>query len=324
MRRPPVLRVDPHDPSPELIHRAAQVITGGGLVAVPTETVYGLGANALDPAGVRRIFAAKGRPGDNPLIVHLSDADDLTRVAREVTALASELAQRWWPGPLTIVLDAAETIPVETTAGLSTVAVRVPAHPVARALISAAGVPIAAPSANRSGRPSPTTAQHVIEDLGDAVDLVLDGGPCEVGVESTVVDARGLVPIVLRDGAVTREDLASPAAEASVEDRLSSPGTRHRHYTPACRVVLASPGQASQRAEELAQAGASVGLIATVPAPSGVIQIAVHAGAEDLARRLYDALRLAESSGVEVVVVESVSDVGIGRAVMDRLRRAAD
>ncbi|MDP8969027.1 MAG: L-threonylcarbamoyladenylate synthase, partial [Actinomycetota bacterium] len=245
-----VVYVDPTDPglreeqpTPPGLARAVQLLRAGGLVAFPTETVYGLGADARAAAAVARIFAAKARPVDNPLIVHVADASGLESVAASVPPLAARLAQRWWPGPLTLVVDAASDLPKETTGGLSTVAVRVPAHPVALALVRAAGLPIAAPSANRSGRPSPTTAAHVVADLGDAVELVVDAGPCQVGVESTVVDARGDAPRVLRDGAVTREQLGLPDGTVGPQAAASvaSPGTRYRHYAPACDVALAPP-----------------------------------------------------------------------------------
>jgi L-threonylcarbamoyladenylate synthase len=318
----PCLRVDPGAPSPAVIAAAARVLRDGGLVAFPTETVYGLGANALDDAAVRRVFAAKGRPADNPLIVHLAGAEDLGLVAAEVTPLARDLAARWWPGPLTLVLDALPEVPDATTGGLRTVAVRVPDHPVALALLAEARVPVAAPSANRSGRPSPTTAAHVAADLGSAVDVLLDGGACRVGRESTVVDVRGPMPVVLREGGVTREDLGvGDAAEEA--DLAASPGTRHRHYQPDCRVLLAPEGQGVALARAERAAGRRVGLVAPDPAPAGVLDVARPADTAALAAVLYDALRRAEAADVDVVVVEAVPEVGLGRAVMDRLRHAA-
>jgi L-threonylcarbamoyladenylate synthase len=318
----PVLPVDARAPDPSAVTRAAEVLRAGGLVAFPTETVYGLGADAMSDAAVRRVFAAKGRPADNPLIVHLADAGDIGKVAAEVTPLAAALAARWWPGPLTLVLTARPEVPAVTTGGLATVAVRVPDHPIARALIAAADVPVAAPSANRSGRPSPTTAAHVVDDLGDAVDLIVDGGPCRVGLESTVVDARGAVPVILREGAITREDLGVTGDVADA-DRAASPGTRHAHYQPDCAVRLAPPGGAVEVAAAEVAAGRRVGLVAAVAAPAGVLGITRFADAGELGARLYDALRAAEAAGLDVVVVEAVAEVGLGRAVMDRLRRAA-
>ena len=300
------------------VDQGARVLRAGGLVAFPTETVYGLGAHALDAAAVRRVFAAKGRPADNPLIVHVAAADDALQVARSLPPLARELAAAYWPGPLTLVLDARPDVPRVTTGGLATVAVRVPAHDLALRLLATAGVPVAAPSANRSGRPSPTTAQHVRDDLGDAVDLVLDGGPCAVGLESTVVDARGGVPVVLREGSVTAAELGAHRGKGI--QLAASPGTRHRHYAPTCRVEIAPVGRGAELA---AQLPGRVGLVAPAAAPPGVVEVARVAGTADLAQRLYAALRDAERAGVDVLVVEAVPEEGIGRAVMDRVRRAA-
>jgi L-threonylcarbamoyladenylate synthase len=306
------------------IAAAAAALRAGGLVAFPTETVYGLGAHAFDPSAVRRVFAAKGRPADNPLIVHVADVEAFGRVTPTVTPLARELAARFCPGPLTLVLEARPELPGVTTGGLATVAVRVPDHPVAATLLEVADLPVAAPSANRSGRPSPTTAEHVLADLGADVDIVLDGGPCPVGVESTVVDARGDRPVVLREGSITREDLGvDPATSADADALAASPGTRYRHYAPDCRVDLVGPGSGPARAAELAEAGRRVGLVAIGPAPDGVLEIARFEDAASLARQLYAALRGAELARLDVLVVEAVGETGVGRAVMDRLRRAA-
>lgn len=338
--------VDPAAPTEAALVPAARALRAGRLVAFPTETVYGLGANALDPAAVAAIFAAKGRPADNPVIVHAADAAEAWRVTAGPTPLALRLAARFWPGPLTLVLRAAPGLPAAVTAGLPSVAVRVPDHPVALALLRLAAVPVAAPSANPSGRPSPTTAAHVLAELGGAVDLVVDGGPCAVGLESTVVDARGDLPVVLREGAITREQLAEVAGErarpgdpagdgdptrghdpagdaAPLPDLAASPGTRHRHYAPACRVVVAPPGEAVALAVRLAADGGPVGIVARDPAPPPVRGIGIVRDAPDLAARLYALLRDAEAAGVATLVVEGVPETGIGRAVMDRLRRAA-
>lgn len=301
---------------------AAALLRRGGLVAFPTETVYGLGADAFDEAAVRRIFAAKGRPADNPLIVHLADATWLPRVASEVTPLATRLAARLWPGPLTLVLDAVPELPGVTTGGHRTVGVRVPDHPLALALLEAADVPVAAPSANRSGRPSPTSAEHVLADLPHGVDAIVDGGRCGVGVESTVVDARGDEPVVLREGAVSREELEAPADGAT---GAASPGTRYRHYSPACRVVIAEPAALATTAAASAADGRSVGAVVPVGAdlPASVTEVARFRTTGDLARLLYGALRDADTAGLDVLVVPAVEESGLGRAVMDRLRRAA-
>jgi L-threonylcarbamoyladenylate synthase len=316
----------PLAPDRDGLATAAAVLRAGGLVAFPTETVYGLGVDAFDPVAVGRVFAAKGRPADNPLIVHLAEMAQLPRVVARITPLARSLAAAFWPGPLTLVLAAADVVPAATTGGLSTVAVRVPDHPVATALLTLADLPVAAPSANRSGRPSPTTAEHVAADLGAEVDVILDGGACPVGVESTVVDARGDRPVVLREGTITREDLglgAVPAGSVRAAELAASPGTRYRHYAPRCALMLAAPGDGPAHATRLAAAGARVGLVASAPAPAGVVPIATVRDVPQLAQRLYAALRDAELAEVDVLVVESVPEVGLGRAVMDRLRRAA-
>jgi L-threonylcarbamoyladenylate synthase len=304
------------------VTRAGAVLRTGGLVALPTETVYGLGANAHDPTAVRRIFTAKGRPADNPLIVHLAEASQLDTVAATVTPLARSLASRFWPGPLTIVVDAAPGLPSVTTGGLTTVAVRVPDHDVARAIIDAAGVPIAAPSANRSGRPSPTTADHVAADLGARVDLLIDGGPTGLGVESTVVDARGGVPVVYREGALAREQLGTVLHDDAAS--APSPGTRYRHYAPACAVEIVQTEQLAARIDDVTARGLRAGTVA----PNGVrvdgaVRIARFTDVEELARGLYGALRDAEAADVDVLLCTAVPETGVGRAVMDRLRRAA-
>jgi L-threonylcarbamoyladenylate synthase len=277
-----LLRVDPVRPAPEALAEAGAVLRQGGLVAFPTETVYGLGANALDPVAVRKIFAAKGRPGDNPLIVHVAGRESLAGLVASVPELAWTLIDRFWPGPLTLVLLKAGQVPDGVTAGLPTVGVRMPAHRVALGLIAAAGVPVAAPSANRSGRPSPTTADHVREDLQGRVELILDGGPTGVGVESTVVDVTGPVPVLLRPGGVPLEDLRRVAGEVAVDpalvgqevERPKSPGMKYTHYAPQAPLVLIEPGpgagpsqvgEAAWRAvrEQLAAApGRAVGLLA--------------------------------------------------------------
>lgn len=316
------LRVTDVHADGDLIAHAGAALRDGGLVALPTETVYGLGADAHDARAVRRIFAAKGRPADNPLIVHLAAADELDRVAATITPLARSLARRFWPGPLTVVLDAAAGLPQVTTGGLSTVAVRVPDHPVARAVIGAAGVAVAAPSANRSGRPSPTTADHVAADLTGRIDVLVDAGPTGLGVESTVVDARGPRPVVYREGALTREQLG-PVVSADQPD-APSPGTRYRHYAPTCVVEVVEADQLAARAQMLISQGVRTGMVA----PSqlrvrGTVPIADFADVDQLAHDLYGALRDAEQADIEVLLCAAVPEVGVGRAVMDRLRRAA-
>lgn len=238
------------DSHPGLIE-GGRILQGGGLVAFPTETVYGLGANGLDPEAVRQIYVAKGRPSDNPLILHIAELDDLEQLVTEVPEQAQKLMTQFWPGPLTLVFQKQPSVPREVTGGLDTVAVRMPSHPIARALIQLAGVPIAAPSANRSGRPSPTLAQHVVQDMDGRVAMIIDGGPCEVGVESTVVDVTTPEAILLRPGGISLEDLrevlgdvkldvgvASAVNERSEEFKPRSPGMKYRHYSPEAEILI--------------------------------------------------------------------------------------
>lgn len=347
--------------------RAAALLRAGGLVAIPTETVYGLAVRADDADAVTRLFAAKGRPADNPLIVHVASIEDVGLVARSITPLAHRLLEHFAPGPLTVVLDARDDLPRTVTGGLATVAVRVPGHPVALDVLRRCGVPLAAPSANRSSRPSPTCAAHVLADLDGRIDAVVDAGPTRVGVESTVVDARGPVWRMLREGGVTREsiDAALTAGaggmltgdevidhdgSAGPEGTLGearAPGSRHRHYAPRLPVHLAQPGSGGALAASLATSlaaaladspaetftadhrAAPVGLVVVGDAPRaamppGVVVLATVRDATALASELFALLRRTEDEGLAAVVFETVEEVGIGRAVMDRLRRATE
>lgn len=339
-------RVDPRRPDEATIARAAEILRGGGLVAFPTETVYGLGANALDPAAVDRIYAAKGRPLFNPLIVHVADADHVRDVAAEWPDNAERLARAFWPGPLTLVVPKRPEIPLSVTAGLDTVAVRVPSHPVARALLMAARIPVAAPSANRSTEVSPTTGAHVEKSLGDAVDLILDAGPTLVGIESTVVDLTFDPPTVLRPGIITREDLArvigeighglefrprqhpdaSPTSTEVGDAPRRSPGMLHRHYAPRASLVLVDRERASRLIDEEARAGRSVGAILVTRGVSpSTARRTIELGDDPTryAAGLYAALHDLDDDGVDVIVVERPPDRPEWQAVLDRLARAA-
>lgn len=290
----------------------------GGLAAFPTETVYGLGADATDAAAVAAVFRAKGRPSDNPLIVHVADIDQITAIT-ELTEPARVLLGAFAPGPLTLVLaDTRRTLPPTVTAGLGTVAVRIPAHEAARALIRAAGVPLVAPSANRSGRPSPTTWQAVRDDLDGRIDAVLKGDPTRVGIESTVVDVTGDRPVVLRPGAVTLAALQrvvpGTREAASGDARERSPGTRHRHYAPRAVVRLVDRPSPEPGA-------AFIGL--TTPA-GGYSLVEVCPDAAAYARAVFSLFRRADALGLARIDAERVPDDGIGRALMDRLVRAAE
>jgi L-threonylcarbamoyladenylate synthase len=301
-------------------------------VAFPTETVYGLGADAMNESAVRKIFEAKGRPADNPLIVHVGGPGDVERVAEGVSADAFRLIERFWPGPLTLVLKRKAEVPAIVSAGLPTIAVRMPASAIALELIRRAGTPIAAPSANRSGRPSPTSAAHVLEDLGGRIDMIIDGGQTQVGIESTVLDMSGGTPTILRPGWVTREQIAEvtgPVLEpASEADLRRSPGTRYRHYSPRARVLLVTGGTPALL-ERICRRGLKtfpVGLIShtriEIDDPN-FHAIHLEKSAGDYARSIYGALRELEGEGAGEIVVEGIDETGEGAAVMERLRRAA-
>ncbi|WP_436775897.1 L-threonylcarbamoyladenylate synthase [Yinghuangia sp. YIM S09857] len=312
------------------IGAAAGVLRAGGLVAFPTETVYGLGANAEDPAAVARVFRTKGRPPSHPLIVHLGDADHLGEWAADITKTARVLAEHFWPGPLTLVLRRGRRVPPEATGGLETVAVRVPDHPVALALLSAFGGGVAAPSANRFGSVSPTTADHVRAELGDAVDFVLDGGPCDVGVESTIVDVTGEVPGILRPGGVAREALEAALGRPLAVPESSPvrvPGQHPSHYAPRARVVLVEPENVVAEAELAQGLGHRVGVLLP-PAFAGArveahAVVAVPAASAEYARGLYVFLRDFDRRGCDLIVASLPAEEGLGLAIANRLRRAA-
>ncbi|GAA4961887.1 L-threonylcarbamoyladenylate synthase [Yinghuangia aomiensis] len=312
------------------IEKAAGVLRAGGLVAFPTETVYGLGANAEDPAAVARIYQAKGRPPSHPLIVHLGGAEQLGDWVDGVPETARLLAEHFWPGPLTLVLRRGGRVSPAATGGLDTVAVRVPDHPVARALLAEFGGGVAAPSANRFGSISPTTADHVRTELGDAVDFVLDGGPCEVGVESTIVDATGDAPAVLRPGGVAREELEAVLDRPLAVHATSSvrvPGQHPSHYAPRARLVLVDPEKVVVEAELARELGHRVGVLlppafadtpvnahAVVPVPDSV---------QSYAQGLYGYLRELDRQGCDLIIASLPDEDGLGLAIANRLGRAA-
>lgn len=309
------------DPDPHVIARAASMLRAGHLVAFPTETVYGLGAHARDPRAIRAVFAGKGRPATDPLIVHVADIAGARSVCGDWPDSAELLAEAFWPGPLTLVLPRSDDVPDEITAGGPTVGVRIPAHPVALALLRAAQVPIAAPSANRFGRISPTTAEHVAEELTGIFDLLIDGGPTPFGVESTVVDLTGERPVVLRPGVVTLEDLTAVVGPVEHHERRAdpeeaaadSPGTFLRHYAPSTPLVVfeGSDDVLDELVAAMREESVAVRIVASDPDP------------ELAARHLYAELRRADASGARLLVVRLVRPDGIGRAVNDRLFRAA-
>lgn len=309
--------------------RAVAVLRRGGLVAFPTETVYGLGADARSPAAVARIFAAKGRPPDHPLIVHLGTASQLAQWARDIPPAAHRLAEAFWPGPMTLVLPRAHDVPVAVTGGLDTVGLRVPDHPLALALLEAFGDGIAAPSANRYGRVSPTVAAHVREELGATVDLLLDGGACTLGLESTIVDVTTAGVRILRPGAVTAQAiqhvLAQPVVTGAPQD-VRAPGRKPSHYAPRARVVLASRMTAVAEVTRWQDGGRRVGLLASAPPPAlpaGAVWLDFGGTVHAQARVLYQRLRDADHVGIDVLVVVMPAANGLGDAVRDRLVRAA-
>ncbi len=320
------------DASPQAIEKAAALLQAGGLVAFPTETVYGLGAIATDPEAVKKIFLAKGRPADNPLIVHISDLAQLDTVVDSPSPEALYLARRFWPGPLSLVLKRSSAVAPEVSAGLPTVAVRMPDHPLALSLITATGTPIAAPSANLAGRPSPTSPRHVIEDLGGLIDAVIMGQSCRIGVESTVLDLSGRQPIILRSGGLSREEL-----EAALNSRIpvagskfsaakpSSPGMKYRHYATRAPLILitGSPERRKVLLDSLAAFYRRQGL------QVGVLNSNVSRGwgkkeePDRLAANLYREMRLLDAAGADLILAEETANAGLGLAVMNRLRKAA-
>lgn len=340
-----VLRInEPDQPDRESLAAAGEILRSGGLVVFPTETVYGLGANALDADAVAAIFQAKGRPSDNPLIVHICRLDQIYDLAEDFTVQAQRVAEAFWPGPLTLILPKKPSIPAQVTAGLDTVALRMPDHPIALALLDIAGVPVAAPSANTSGKPSPTTAEHVLRDLEGKVDMVVDGGSCRVGLESTVLDMTSEPPVILRPGGVSREDLegvlghveADPAVyENDSPDMPRSPGMKYRHYAPKAKVVLVN-GKPLHRIQEKVielideyhAQNMAVGVLASIETmkkygAEAVFPVGTRTKLETVAKNLFHGLRYLDDCNVDIIIAEGYPDEGIGIAVMNRLKKAA-
>lgn len=304
--------------SPEI---AAEFIRNGGLVAFPTETVYGLGARVFDEAAVAKIFEAKQRPADNPLIAHVADLEQISELTSEITESATKFIDKFFPGPLTLVLEKSPRVPSLATAGLDTIGVRMPESAAAREFLNACQSPVVAPSANLSGRPSPTTWQAVYEDLNGRIDCILQGDPADIGVESTVVDCTGEIPIILREGAISLEELQTvvPAtARAPVRDpKLArSPGLKYRHYSPRAKVtVVETEGQV-----ETTENAAFIGLRLPQKEPR---LVKLCDDAEEYAHELFEFLRECDRRGIDTVYCQAVDEQGIGAALMDRLRRAA-
>lgn len=325
--------------------RAGEVLRGGGLVAFPTETVYGLGGDALNPGSSRRIYEAKGRPSDNPLIIHIADFDALSAIVSEIPEGAVKLAEAFWPGPLTMILRKSDAVPYETTGGLGTVAVRMPSHPVALALIREGGGYVAAPSANLSGKPSPTLAAYVAEDMDGRIDMIIDGGEVGIGLESTIVDLTVSPPRILRPGYITREMLERVLGEVAVDATIlcsqqdcgeapKAPGMKYRHYAPAgdLTIVSGTPENVTdyinRRSEEDRASGEKVGVIGTEETLAGyradaVKSVGCRGDEETIAKRLYAILREFDDEKVTRIYSESFSAEGFGQAIMNRLLKAA-
>lgn len=340
-----LLKVDPDNPDPEKIERAAQILRSGGLVAFPTETVYGLGADALNAEAVLRLFAAKNRPLDNPPIVHVADISEVYPLVVEVPPKAELLMKQFWPGPLTLVFKHSSKVPNESVAGLDTVAIRMPKHKVAQALIRQSRRPIAAPSANLSGKPSPTTAQHVYEDLNGRIDAIIDGGATDIGVESSVVDLSSDPPMLLRPGGTPFEALKKvlpqlllhPFVEAEHElapEKVRSPGMKHKHYAPKAEVILvegkpdAVVGEVRELIESYRAGGSKVGVLATDQTQSiynadVVKSMGSRSNLSTVAQSLFRLLREVDAQGVDIIIAEAVPSEGLGLAVMNRLRKAS-
>ena len=330
------------------LDQAAEVLRSGGLVAFPTETVYGLGANALDEEAVKSIYRAKGRPSDNPLIVHIADTAAVKDLTDSIPGTAQALMDAFWPGPLTLVMPRSSLVPDIVTAGLDTVAVRMPSHPIASALIKKAGVPVAAPSANSSGRPSPTLARHVIEDMMGKIDVIIDGGNAEVGVESTVLDITVDPPVILRPGGVTLEQLRHVLGNVisdqtpGISDMAGtpkSPGMKYRHYSPKATMLLIQgdpekvAAEISKRAGLYHKEGTAVGILVTDETAGlyesslysycKILSLGSRKEPKALAANLFRCLREFDEKGVEVIMAETTDIRGIGQAVMNRLMKAA-
>lgn len=323
------------------IEKAGEILKNGGLAAFPTETVYGLGGNALDAKASEKIYAAKGRPSDNPLIVHIGRMEDLETVAANVPESARKLAAACWPGPLTMIFEKSEAVPYGTTGGLDTVAVRMPSDEVARALIDVGGGYIAAPSANTSGRPSPTMAEHVEEDLTGRIDMILDGGPVSIGLESTILDMTVTPPMILRPGAITKEMLEACIGEVTVDkavikpnQRPKAPGMKYRHYAPKADLSIVEGemskviSKINELAAEQVKAGHKVGIIGTEESVANYIcgdvkSIGTRGDESTIAVHLFAILREFDADQVDYIYSESFDTEGIGSAIMNRLLKAA-
>lgn len=340
-----ILKQDKDEIGPKDLDRAIEILKSGGLVAFPTETVYGLGADALNPAAAKKIYEAKGRPSDNPLIVHIADVRDMELLATDIPEAAYRLAEVFWPGPLTMILKKKDCVPHGTTGGLDTVAIRLPADKLARTLIARSGIYIAAPSANLSGKPSPTTAAHVIEDLSGKIDMIIDGGRSTLGLESTIIDLSGGEPMILRPGCITKEMIENVLGPIRYDPVIlqdhpdenlkpKAPGMKYRHYAPeGCLTIYEGNLKEviraiNKKAKELIASGKSVGIIATSETEKeylyGTIRtIGSRKDEDSIAAGLYATLREFDELHTEYIFTESFADNALGQAIMNRLLKAA-
>jgi len=340
-----LIKIDPQCPDPKKIQPTADIIKHGGLVAFPTETVYGLGADALNSNAVLRLFEAKGRPLDNPPIIHIADPESVYPLVRQVSQKAQCLMEQFWPGPLTLIFKHSKIVPKQTVANLDTIAIRIPNHPIAQALIRQANCPIAAPSANLSGKPSPTTAQHVLDDLNGAIDALIDGGTTNIGVESTVVDLSVDPPVLLRPGGTPYEALKAviddlelhPFVQTEKEltlEKTSSPGMKHKHYAPKADVILVegNPKAVTTKISTLTntykQKGCKIAILATDETQTAyqadiVKSLGSRTNLPIIAQNLFGLLRDIDAQNVDIIIAEGVSSEGLGLAIMNRLRKAS-
>jgi L-threonylcarbamoyladenylate synthase len=339
-----IKKVDKEEIEEAVIKKAAEILQSGGLVAFPTETVYGLGGDGLNPLASEKIYRAKGRPSDNPLIIHIGDFETLDRLITGKTEKMEKLIRSFWPGPLTVIFHKSSIVPLETTGGLETVAIRMPEHPVARKLIRDSGVCIAAPSANTSGRPSPTRAEHVIEDLRGKIDMIIDGGEVGIGLESTIVDMTGETPVILRPGYITREMLEKVMGKVDIDQAIlkktdmknppKAPGMKYRHYAPkgSLTIIRGEEDMVVKKIKELAEEkielGYETGIIATEETKNQytkghVFSIGSRQDQGSIGQHLYSVLREFDKLGVQYIYSEAFSEENFGQAIMNRLTKAA-
>lgn len=341
-----VVKIEENNIDEEALRRlkeAGDIIKRGGLVAFPTETVYGLGGDGLNPESSKKIYAAKGRPSDNPLIVHVADFDAVKKIVDDIPDVAYELAEKYWPGPLTMIMNKADIVPYETTGGLDTVAIRMPSNKIAAELIRQSGGYIAAPSANLSGRPSPTQARYCVEDLNGRVEMIIDGGSVGIGLESTIIDLTSEPPMVLRPGYITQEDLQELLGDVSVDKTIldansktapKAPGMKYRHYAPKgdLTIIEGDPEAVADfinsELDKIKKDGKKTGVIATDETrrlynADAVKSVGSRNDEEEIARNLFAILREFDDENVEVMFSEGFNDTGIGQAIMNRLLKAA-